>query len=198
MKKITKLATLACLAMAFMQSCVPQIKPNVWAAELYAANKPTIHILPLVDNRPDTTESGNFNRWATNTSSRLLQKKGYKTVVVKQRSGLEDDQLRGLRDTVVTPAEKQLVAALGPSNAEWLFLPVLQDYHRKIVLGCKATTDVSGYLFEKKTGKTVLWHKTQGEGSAGLLLCPLAGQMAIETGFSNVCYAFPKNPAPKK
>lgn len=197
MKNLLFSAMITFAVLAMLPGCMTPGKLMLAGPELYSVNKPLLYILPLADARPDKRESGNFDRWAAKTLARQLKRKGYKTEQLKGHNAvdaLEEDQLRGLRDTLVTAAEKNLIAGLGPAEARWILLPVLQDYHIKMVLGCKATADAGCYLLDKQTGRTVLWHKAEGAGSAGPLLCPMAGQTATETAFFLICNSFPKNP----
>ncbi|MCK6695030.1 MAG: hypothetical protein L6Q97_23390 [Thermoanaerobaculia bacterium] len=201
MKNLLFPAMLAFAVLALLPGCLTPGKLMLAGPELYSVNKPFLYILPLADARPDTSGSGNFDRWTARTLARQLKRKGYKTVQLKDRTAvdaLEEDQLRGLRDTLVTADEKNLIAGFGPAEARWILLPVLQDYHLKMVLGCKATADAGCYLLDKQTGRTALWHKAVGTGSAGLLLCPIAGQTATESAFFIICNSFPKNPPVKK
>jgi len=200
MKNLIFAAMLALALLALLPGCMTPDKLMLAGPELYSVNKPLLYVLPLADVRPDKSESGNFDRWAAKTLARQLKRKGYQTVQVKDHAAvdvLEEDQLRGLRDTLTTAAEKNIIAGLGPADARWILLPVLQDYRLKVALGCKATSDAGCYLLDKQTGRTVLWHKTEGTGSAGLLLCPMAGQLAVESAFFTICNSFPKNPPVK-
>lgn len=200
MKNLFVFAMIAFAVLALLPGCFTPGKLMLDSPELYSVNKPLLYVLPLADARPDKSESANFDRWAVKTLARQLKRKGYKIEQVKDRTAedaIEEDQLRGLRDTLVTADEKKLIARLGPADARWILLPVLQDYHLKVVLGCKATVDAGCYLLDKQTGRTALWHKAEGVGSAGVLLCPLAGQSATESAFITICYSFPKNPPVK-
>ena len=200
MKNLLFFATLVFATLALLSGCMTPQKLQYTSTELYSLNKPIIYILPLADARPDTSESANFDRLTGKTLARQLKRKGYQTQQIKDRTAvdaLEEDQLRGLRDSLTTAEEIEIIAQLGPAEARWILLPVMLDYRLKVLLGCKATVDVGCYLLDKQTGRTVLWHKTEGSGSAGLLLCPMAGQTAMESAFSTICFSFPQNPPVK-
>jgi hypothetical protein len=147
-----------------------KISPDYFDPSFSPANVDFITILPIADLRKDRSadlgedwehkiiEGGPGAGWSTQDF--FFAKLGYNIVIEKDFGGVpsinEDDFIA---------AEPSWVKKLGPKDARWILLVVLERFVSQKISG--NTADCSATLYDKESGKAVWQHKVvKGEGGA--------------------------------
>lgn len=120
-------------------------------------NLDVITVLPVADARRQVFEKGNFEKEIEGLQQLIvkkLDKKGYTYKVVTGTNAMGN-----IHPTQVPFLDAERISKIGPSEANWILLPVVLEYHPFWDAEFKYA-EIACYLFEKPTGELV-W-----EGSA--------------------------------
>jgi hypothetical protein len=109
-------------------------------------------VLPVADLRPDRGEGQDVKHLLHNAYfARLLNQKGYHVSFVA-----DGERLQGLQARDLTAADATWMRPLGPADARWLLLVVLEEVRRTQTLESAFAAQCMGLLFDNAQG-AVVW-----------------------------------------
>jgi hypothetical protein len=182
------------LALGLMTGCVPALEPAIQLDSNFQPQKvDVISILPPVDARLDKKEKVNLQKELNKTARSKLKKKRYKVQLIDTDS----------TNSVITKDDLEThdaawIKKLGPGDANWLMVLVLDDVVTKLSFGSSGNAEVSGFLFDKQSG-TLLWRdkgvgKTGFSGLAGMMMIASMDEEAIRLAVIDLIASIPKRP----
>lgn len=172
-------AAAALYLMLSCSACTPRVITPLYQDAEFAATHITepVYLMPVVDLRLDKTKNLHLDDNARKWLSPGFEKKGYG----RPRLVADRKMVEFLMEDDFTQPDSGLLATLGPSDARWLFCPVLHDFKSKITFGSTANVEISGYIVDKKRGKIVWRHKGIGQaGQGGLIGMAMKGMVEEE------------------
>ncbi len=135
----------------------------------------TITILPLIDARIDQTDKLDLVSDMGDTAKGLLEEKGYDAIISNSNGSVEKVTVDMLQS-----AKPGWIKRLGPGNARWVMVLRLETLLVDAAFTTKAHAVATGYMFDKKTLKTIWYDKvTMNETAKGLY-----GAMFLTNSFS--------------
>jgi hypothetical protein len=182
------------LALGLMTGCVPALEPAIQLDSNFQPQKvDLISILPPVDARLDKKEKVNLQKELNKAARSKLKKKRYKVQLIDTDS----------TNSVITKDDLETYDAawikkLGPGDANWVMVLVLDDVVTKLSFGSTGNAEVSGFLFDKQSG-TLLWRdkgvgKTGMGGLAGMMMIASMDEEAIRLAVIDLIASIPKRP----
>lgn len=132
-----------------------------------------ITILPAIDGRFDKKIKVNLEKQLNKLAKQLLKRRRYEAQIVDNygaETQITKDDLKS--------GDAEWIKKLGPSDANWVMVLVLDDVVTKLTFGSTGNAEVSGFLFDKETGTLVWRDKATGKaGQGGLIGMAMKGMM---------------------
>jgi len=156
----------------------------------------SVSVLPIVDARAGKKAGVNLEN-LQNSVVNILRKKHYLV-----NSSASDGDAGQVAEEDLQAAEPQFIRKLGPADSRWVLVVCLEDVISKVTFGSTGNAEMSGYLFDKESGKVIWQSKGVGQaGQGGLLGMTMKGMMsgeAIGSALSNLFAGLPAKPKPGK
>jgi len=159
-------------------------------------NIESVSVLPIVDARAGKKAGVNLQN-LQNSVVNILRKKRYLV-----NSSPNDGDAGQIAEEDLQAGEPQFIRKLGPADSRWVLVVCLEDVISKVTFGSTGNAEMSGYLFDKESGKVIWQSKGVGQaGQGGLLGMTMKGMMsgeAIGSALSNLFAGLPAKPKPGK
>ena len=168
--KNKKILMIVCISFYLSGCATTKISPDYLAPSFSPANVDLITILPIADLRKDRSADlgedwehkviGNGPGAGWSTKDFFSIKLGYNIAIEKDFGGVSS-----INEDDFIDAEPSWVKKLGPKDARWILLVVLEKFVSQKISGDSA--ECSATLYDKESGKAVWQHKVvKGEGGA--------------------------------
>lgn len=156
-----------------------------------------IALLPVIDARIDTTVEVDVEKQIRKEVKEKLEKMDYDVSLASTMGDVQD-----ILEEKLKSASPQWIRRLGPLEARWVMVLALVDLTTKLTFGSTGNAEITGYLFDKESGKKLWQDKGIGQvGQGGLLGMMMKGGMgdeAIEAAVKDLMRSIPKRIAVTK
>lgn len=166
------------IALIFMlsltQACAPMlVKPLYSAPDYDTRGMESITILPVFDARKEKSASLDADQVLKSSAKRVL--KGARKYEVE----FAQDYVVDTEEEDIVKADPEWVKKLGPEEARFVMVVMLEDLQSKLTFGSTGSSEVSGWIFDKRDGTTIWKHKGIGKvGQGGLIGMAMKATMA--------------------
>ena len=139
------------------------------------ADTKTVSLVPIVDARDDKKASVNFDK-LQEKAQKILENKGYEVTLAEA-----SDALSGVNTDDLKEATPDFVRGLGSPRDRWVMVLCLNDVASKMTFGSTGNAEMTGFLFDKQSGKLAWSNKGIGQaGQGGLAGMMMKGMMKGE------------------
>ncbi len=185
--------SLVTLTLGLIVGCVqaPVKKAILLDSEFQPSAIESITMLPTVDARLEHAVEVDLQVQLNESARELLKGKGYVVQMDDSNGSVGEVTKDDLKS-----AEPEFIKELGPSDARWVMVLVLDDVTTRLTFGSTGNADVSGYMFDKQSAETVWRDKGIGKaGQGGLIGMMMKGSMgsaAVNSAVNNLMASIPK------
>lgn len=191
-KSIKSYFPLSVLFVSFLSACTPSAAPLFLDRDFNAEEIKQITVLSVADLRVDESKAANklekLDKWSHYGLRFAFRhsKSNYDVSYLVDRSLVES-----ITEDDLSDLDPDWVKNLGPSEARWVMLPVLNSFNQDIDIAKKVNLEISAYLFDKQAGKKIWFHKDVSKESGGILMPGLTHD-CIVLAMQNMAYNLPK------
>ncbi len=189
-RRLRILVVLATVALVTGCGTLPQKKAIYIDSAYNPESVSGITLLSPIDARVDQTVEVELSKQLNELMKKILEERGYTANVLS-------DAPTGatLLKYDLKAADAKLIKTLGPDDARWVMILVLDDVTTQLTFGSTGNAEVSGFMFDKQNGTTVWRDKGIGRvgqgGLYGMVIKSVMDEKAIRMGVFNLSASVP-------
>jgi hypothetical protein len=148
--------------------------------------------MPIVDSRSGEKARIDFEKLQAQAEKQLTGKR-YRVTLDADAASLADMNVDDINE--MTP---DLVRKTAPSEQRWVMILCLEDVATKITFGSTGNAEMTGFLFDKQSGKLAWKNKGIGKagqgGLAGMMMKGMMKGEALSAALTNLLLPVPEQP----
>jgi len=190
----TTRAVLTLLATVTLAGCSARRPPATVPTAYPFSEARAMTLMPIVDARSGEKTRVDLEKLQAQAEKQLAGK-NYRVTLGRAEAALENLNVDDIAE--LTP---DLVRETAPSERRWVMILCLEDVATKLTFGSTGNAEMTGFLFDKQTGKLAWRNKGIGKaGQGGLVGMMMKGTMkgeALSAALTNLLLAVPGQPEP--
>jgi hypothetical protein len=180
------------LIAATLAGCAARKPPATVPAAYPFSEVRAVTLMPIVDSRSGEKARIDFEKLRAQAEKQLTGKR-YRVTLDADAASLADMNVDDINE--MTP---DLVRKTAPSEQRWVMILCLEDVATKITFGSTGNAEMTGFLFDKQSGKLAWKNKGIGKagqgGLAGMMMKGMMKGEALSAALTNLLLPVPEQP----